>query len=112
MCTIDQLKRGLSAYVEKELVGKISGLRKWGLALFASPIIANVDSMMQNHKDFLKTAGFMTEDGMIKIDELYSRAREVASKEGDVVENIPLLGDVKFTESDITALYRYITGNY
>lgn len=112
MCTVEQFKRGLSAYIEKELIEKISGLRKWGLALFASPILVNIDPMVQQHKKVLIASGYMTEDGMIKIDELYSKLREIASKEGDVVENIPLLGDVKFTESDITSLYRYITGNY
>lgn len=33
MCTVAQLKEGISQYIEKELMDKIGGLRKWGLAI-------------------------------------------------------------------------------
>ena len=45
---------------------------------------------------------------MIDIDRLYKDMRSIAEKTGAVVQNLPMIGDVKFTEKDIDELYRYI----
>lgn len=105
-CTLSQLKLGLTKYAEAELVGKVSGLRKWALALMISPLISNIDTMVDSYRSLLVSSGYLTEDGTVNIDKLYTTLKEEAHK-GSVIEHLPLLGDVTFSEDDIDKLYRY-----
>ena len=52
----------------------------------------------------------MQEDGMICIDKVYNDVMQIARKTGSVTQHIPLVGDVKFTETDLTSMYHHIIG--
>ena len=67
-------------------------------------------SIAIDNKDMLVKAGYMTEDGMVDIDTIASKAKEVARTTGSVTENLPMLGDVTFTIDDIEALRNCIAG--
>lgn len=86
---------------------KIGGLRKWRLAIAVAPIISSIDDMVEKNHSLLESAGYMSKDKMIDIDKLYDSLKTVASK-GPVTEHLPLIGDVKFSEDDVSKLYRYI----
>lgn len=104
MVTKEQFKNGLGMYIEKEFVDKFSGLKKWAVVLAGTEVINKADSIMSA----LPPNTYMSEDGMIDIDRLYKNMRSIAEKTGAVVQNLPMIGDVKFTEKDIDELYRYI----
>lgn len=108
MVTKEQLKTGLASYIENEFVSKMSGLKKWGFALISVPMINSIDAYIEQYHDAFMAAGFMTKDGMIDIDKIYERARKIANSTGDVIQNIPMIGDVKFSVSDVEMLYKYI----
>ena len=106
MVTKEQFKNGIGMYIEKEFVDKLSGLRKWAIVLAGTEVMNRVDTIMAS----LPANKYITKDGMIDIDNLYKDARNVAETTGEVVENIPMIGDVRFSENDIDELYRYIIG--
>lgn len=104
MVTVQQIRQGLLEYIDSEIVNKIGGLQKWGVA-FAS--VALVDSYI-NQIGILKQIGMMTEDNMVDIDAVYSRALDIARDKGNVTQHFPIVGDVTFSEKDIVKLYGLI----
>ena len=108
--TIEQMMEGITKYGNSEFVSKVSGLRKWAVAIALPPIAMKAGSIAMDNKDMLVRAGYMTEDGMVDIDTIASKAKEVARTTGSVTENLPMLGDVTFTIDDIEALRNCIVG--
>lgn len=104
MVTKEQFKAGLVAYIEKEFIAKVGGLRKWAVVLVANEMIVNLDSLISKLPD----NSYVKEDGMIDIDRLYKDMYKVAEKTGSVTEHFPMIGDVSFSKSDIDELYRSI----
>lgn len=50
----------------------------------------------------------MDENGLICIDTVYRKFKDTAEEYGDVIQKMPLLGEVTFTSKDIDKLYRII----
>lgn len=105
MVTKEQFKAGVAQYIEQEFIAKVGGLKKWMLVLAGTEIMSRMDEMISK----LPENHYVTKDGMIDIDKLYSDMSKVVQRTGDVTEHFPLIGDVKFTSKDIDELYRYIT---
>lgn len=106
MVTKEKFKTGICMYVEKELVPKVGGIRKWMLLLGAMELVNSLDSYLKK----MEATSYMQADGMIDIDRLYADLHPVAEKTGPVTEHIPLIGDVTFNARDIEILYQYILG--
>lgn len=110
MVTKEQFVNGIQKYIDDELISKISGLSKWVLALGLGAYIPQIHKMLDDNHSMLVGAGYMHEDGMINIDKLYNDLINVARAKGSVVQYIPLVGDVTFTETDLTSMYHHIIG--
>lgn len=106
--TIEQVIQGVQLYGEQEFVAKVSGLKKWAIALSIVPLSLQVRDMLEKNRDMLVKAGYMTEDGMIDIDLIADRALAIARSTGSVKEHLPLLGDTVFSEQDILTLKNII----
>ena len=50
----------------------------------------------------------MDESHLICIDTVYKKFKETAEEYGDVIQKLPLLGEVTFTSKDVDKLYRLI----
>lgn len=111
MITVEQLKKGLAAYVDSEFTAKLPGLKKWGVALVATPMIATIDNQILRYHDMLKASGYITDDMMVDIDKLHEDAASIADKTGSVTQHIPVIGDVTFSKSDIDKLYHFTKGD-
>ena len=105
MVTIQQVRQGMCRYIDTEFINKIGGLAKWGVAIGGSLIVEKYTS----DPSILKSIGCLSEDGMVDIDRLYDIVYNVAKERGKVTQNFPMIGDVSFTEEDVTKLYHYIT---
>ena len=110
MVTKEQLINGIQKYIDDELISKISGLSKWVLALGLGAYLPQVTKMLDDNHSILVDAGYMQEDGMICIDKIYNDIMQTARKTGSVTQHIPLVGDVTFTETDLTSMYHHIIG--
>jgi hypothetical protein len=110
--TVDQFKQGIARYLDSEITSRLQGFKRWLIPLGAVAVInAKIDALMSgSNLEMIKATGYVGEDGMIDIDRLYSDLVGVARTHGSVTENLPMLGDVTFSESDIEALRRYIQG--
>lgn len=110
MVTLEQTKAGIASYIEREIIAKIQGAKKWMVALSVPSILALIDETTEKNKGILIRSGYLTEDGMVDIDKLYSELRLIASKTGTVTEHFPIIGDVMFSISDIDSLKSCIIG--
>lgn len=104
MVTREQFKSGVAMYLNDEFVAKVPGIKKWIVVLISNEMLAQMDSTL----DRLPVNSYITKDGMIDIDRLYRDMSRIAESTGEVTENIPLLGDVRFSKKDIDELYRLI----
>ena len=106
--TAEQVAQGLAAYIDRELLPQIPGLRKWGLGFLAARSVQLVQHYMTQYKDVLSLIGVMGDDGMIDIDTVAAEMKRIAATQGPVTEHLPIFGDVTFTVSDIDKLHTYI----
>lgn len=104
MVTREQFKSGVAMYLNDEFIAKVPGIKKWAIVLISNEMLAQIDSIL----DRLPENSYVTKDGMIDIDRLYRDMSRIADSTGEVTENVPLLGDVRFSKKDIDELYRLI----
>lgn len=110
MITIQQFKTGMASYLDREIADKASGLKKWAVSLVAVSMMQNIDRLIEENKALLISSGYMMQDGMIDADRLLADLKTVANKKGEVVQDFPIIGAIRFNEGDIDSLRRYMNG--
>jgi hypothetical protein len=101
MSNVEQIQIGIKQFIEEELANKAMGFRKFTL-YFAMPYIDNkVVEYVNNLKGLIPE--MFTEDGNIKIDEVYNSAKFAIKKTGQ----FEFMGII-FNETDIDKLYAHI----
>ena len=106
--TVDKFKNAVMEYISDEFCNRLYDYRKWLVPVFVGSYMPKVDKMIEDNKEGLVGMGFMDENGLICIDAVYKKFKETAEEYGDVIQKLPLLGEVTFTSKDIDKLYRLI----
>lgn len=109
--SLPNFESALIDYVNKEMVVKLSDWRKWGLPVAAGYAIPIVDDYFNKYKDMLRKTELVDDSDMIDIESLYDKFHKVAVENGDIIQSLPIFGEVKFSARDIESLYR-ILQNY
>lgn len=110
MVTIDNIGIGVSKYIDEEIAPKVDGLKKWAVSLASVIVVAKITEMFVEHKETLKSIGYITEDGMVDDSKIISDLKRVAHDKGAVTQQLPYVGSFRFDESDIDMLGRYLHG--
>ena len=106
--TIDRAKSALMEYISDEFCNRLYDYRKWLVPVFIGSYMPKLDKMIEENKEGLVSLGFMDENGLICIDTVYKKFKDTAEEYGDVIQKMPLLGEVTFTSRDIDKLYKII----
>ena len=115
MVTKDQVKRGLSRYVDTEITAKlpIGTVKKvlvgTAISLFMGNIEKNIESLSEH--PFVKTLGIIDENGHYDIDRLAQEVKRNMSDEGMRFDLNILgmhVGEMTFRRSDVDSLHAYI----
>ena len=106
--TSDRAKSALMEYVSDEFCNRLYDYRKWLVPVFIGSYMPKIDKMIEENKEGLVSLGFMDENGLICIDTVYKKFKDTAEEYGDVIQKMPLLGEVTFTSKDIDKLYKII----
>ena len=111
MVNIEQVKQGFAKYVDAEFTNKMTGINRWLVGGIAGIAILRAENIYNHLKDmpFIKMLDVVDENGMIDIDIIYNAFLDQA-RIGEAVIDMPMVGQTKFNEHDIEALYRYIIG--
>lgn len=109
MVTVEQVKTGLAAFVDAEVVSKLHGGAKWAVGIGSGMIINNYAVAFERLKGntIVQMMGVVDESGMIDIERLYQEARKIAAQEPLEIE-IPMVGKMRFTIADLDKLYSLI----
>lgn len=103
--TIDQVRNGVSAFVEREIATKAVGFQKF-MTYMALPFVGDAVAKYANaFRENAMTAKLFNENGEVDIDELYNMAKSAVRKSGQFTVYGIILG-----ETDIDKIYNYIKG--
>lgn len=97
---------GLNRYIDKEIYGGLNDLQE----MLARLAIGRLNQSADAIKKFLMTNGFAKTlclvdcDGMVELDELMHDIRREIERKGSIEINIPMIGKLKFTATDVDVL--------
>lgn len=115
MVNIDQVKRGIAAYADTEIMSKIpgGGLKKIGIGTMLTLFINNLDKTLDSSAGapMLGMLGIKNADGSVNIDAIAEAMKKNIDDSGAKINlafwGIPI-GDMTFHRSDVDALRTYI----
>ena len=110
-CNADQIIKGIMNYADSEVIEKLPTMGKWvvgtGIGMLSDKANDVVMSLQSN--SLLKKIGIVDQDGMMDVDIIAKHMKESAEKYGKAYIDVPLLGSMAFSASDIETLKNYIT---
>lgn len=106
----DQVVNGIIKYADAEIMPKLQTSGKWIAGTVMALAYNKVDSVVDSlsHNAMIKTLGIVSEDGDMDIDAVMTALRQSADKYGKLSVEVPLLGRMTFSSSDIDALRGYM----
>lgn len=112
MVTVDQVEKGIAAYLDTEIMPNLpeSGLERLAIGVGVALILRNQKgklAQLQNNS-FVQLMGIFDEDGNVDVDILRDEVKNRLPKGGLKID-VPKLGAMKFGPSDIDKLYDCIT---
>lgn len=108
MVSIDRVQRGVSRYLDAELVGKMEGLNKWLFAAAASAYIGSAPTLLDKLRGnkLLAPLNLVNEAGEVDVEKIYAHLKPAAAKCPAPI-TLPV-GTITLTEADVDAIYNYI----
>lgn len=108
MVSIDRVQRGVSRYLDTELVGKMDGLNKWLFAAAASAYIGSAPVLLDKLRSnkLLAPLNLVNEAGEVDVEKIYAHLKPAAAKCPAPI-TLPV-GTITLTEADVDAIYNYI----
>lgn len=108
--TVDQVMTGIINYADSEIMGKLPTSGKWimGTAIGLATTKTNniVDALREN--TIAKMLGIIDDNGNVDVDALISAMRQAADKYGKVSFDVPMIGTMTFSSSDVDRLRTFI----
>lgn len=110
MVTMNQLQNGIAAYIDREVLPHLTGMKRVGLGVYAAMAAGSIGPTLMKYRDHPAVAvlDVIDKDGNVDIDKLY-RAALPMFQEGEKQHiSIPLIGDMTVDRTDLEKLYQYI----
>lgn len=101
--TIDQLRHGVTNFIDAEIGQRTSGVSKFAIYFALPSITANVDKGIDQLRSSALADGMFDDNGNIDLDAVHARAVEAMRR----CDNVEIAG-IRFREADINALRDYI----
>lgn len=106
--TIDQAMRGAVRFADNEIIPHLPGGKGIGAGIALALIMDGGRSRILALREHpaMKLMQIMDEQGNIDLDRLYNAARP--KFENKLSVSVPFIGELKFDQSDVDKLYKYI----
>lgn len=102
MVSVEQFKRGADLFFSREIFPKLPEEKKFPAAFGTALLISNIEK-----NAMVQSLGLIPEAGVIDLEQAYSAARS-ASNVAPLIVTLPIIGQLKFGQSDIDRLYQTI----
>ena len=110
MITVEQAKRGLAAYLDAEMLPKLSVGKQWAVGLAVAFELENLPNRIAQAAANPMISGWqvISPNGSIDLDRLYNKLRPIAEKSGEAEIPVPVIGPMRISAADIDQLYDYL----
>ena len=108
----EKVVNGLVKYVTARIIPTMNDWQSVGARILLARALRSSreikDALINNY--YVKTFGFISEDGNVDIDGILNDLRSVFKEQPYIEINIPMYGSLKFTEADIDDIKGYLEG--
>lgn len=109
MVSLGQIQKGLTRFVDTDMLPMLTGWQKWGFGTIAGLSLSKISNIFNSIKgnSFIATLGVVDANDMVDIDTIYKEVHKVA-QQGPMTIDVPMLGALTLNAQDVEKLYRYI----
>jgi hypothetical protein len=109
MYHLNQVVSGIQSYVDSEIIQKINGWQRWIIATGISLMLEKSSNIFNSLKsnELVKMLELIDDDDRIDVDTIYRELKKQAER-GAITLDLPMLGAVTFTSTDVDRLYSLI----
>ena len=110
---IEKVIDGLIQYIDKHVLPQMTALQEVGYLTISEAIRNDVGTIEQliSNNIFAKMLFSADRNGEVSLERLVSGLRKVIAKKGSVTFNIPMYGNFKITNDDISEILKNMTEN-
>ena len=97
---------GINRYIDKEIYCNLNGAQEILARVVVARMNQNAETIKQSmmNNGFFKTLCIIDSDGMVEVDQLLRDIRQEIERKGSLEVNIPMIGKLKFTATDVDVL--------
>ena len=106
----ERLLSGLVRYINGVIMPTMNDVQKMVVRLFLSRILRSgkeIKTALSNNS-FIKTFGFMSEDGRVDAEGLLEDLKRVFAENPTLEVQIPMYGVMRFNAEDVDVIRRYV----
>lgn len=109
MVTVEQFKRGVSRYLDAEVMPHITGWQKWVAGAASAAYLDKADKIIEelSHNEMIKPLELIDERNNIDVDTIYNYLRPQAEHCNASIK-LPMVGTITFSVTDVDRLYQEI----
>lgn len=106
MVTIEQVKNGLTNYIDKEILPGMPGGKRFAMGVGAALVVQNLEGTLLKYREnpLLAAMNVMDEGNNVDIDRIYVAATDTLKGMEKLSIDVPFLGVLTFRQGDLDAL--------
>lgn len=110
MVTVEQVQRGVSRWVDTDVIPHLTGARRLGLGLWAGLAAAGLPKAVERYRDHpaVQMLDVVADDGTVDLDKVYQAALPLFQSGEKYPFSLPGIGEMTVDRSDLEKLYQYI----
>ena len=112
MVTIERIQRGLSRYIEEQVLPHMQGKDKWLVAGGATMYLQKLPAIVKAaaNKEAVKALGVVADDGAVDVEFIINSIKPVARTTPAVFQMPLSTSTITLREEDLDTILKYITG--
>lgn len=106
----EQIINGIYKYIDNEIISKCDVIHKWLTKTAIDMAMKRADYIYEEfyNNPIIKSLKIINENGNIEIDDIFDILKNNANMYGEATINIPIVGYITISSSDVERLKNYI----